>query len=159
MSKYAAQCRRVIRFLETLGIECRIEKKDDYFNCPFDWDIGIDWDQKVLYISPERLRTAGASLVAALIHEAGHLVATTERPMGSQEWRFFGWEYVVAKHCQVVKSWLIGHQDYYVPVPGEKDTQELRNVSPANVRAILKERLHEAQSLGLVVDGNPKPER
>lgn len=58
---------------------------------PFDGSVGVDWDACLIY-AREGVHWAH------IVHEAGHLVAVPQKPYGSDETEFLGWEVAVVKH-------------------------------------------------------------
>jgi hypothetical protein len=58
---------------------------------PFTSHLGVVWDTFDIIATTE-------TPWPHLLHEAGHLVATTERPDAAKEFTFFGWEMAVVEH-------------------------------------------------------------
>jgi hypothetical protein len=58
---------------------------------PFTSHLAVVWDTFEIHATPE-------TPWPHLLHEAGHLVATTKRPDAAKEFTFFGWEMAVVEH-------------------------------------------------------------
>lgn len=58
---------------------------------PFTSGLGVVWDEFKIVGTTE-------TPWPHLLHEAGHLVATTERPDAAEEFTFLGWEMAVVEH-------------------------------------------------------------
>lgn len=63
----------------------------NWSEAPFTSGLGVVWDEFRIVATTE-------TPWPHLLHEAGHLVATTERPDASKEFTFLGWEMAVVKH-------------------------------------------------------------
>jgi hypothetical protein len=68
-----------------------IHRPTGYSEAPFTSGLGCVWDKFEIVGTDE-------TPWPHLLHEAGHLVATTERPDASKEFTFFGWEMAVVEH-------------------------------------------------------------
>ena len=67
------------------------ERPASWSEAPFTSHLGCVWDKFEIHTTPE-------TPWPHLLHEAGHLVATTERPDAAKEFTFFGWEMAVVEH-------------------------------------------------------------
>jgi hypothetical protein len=67
------------------------ERPASWSEAPFTSHLGVVWDKFEIHATNE-------TLWPHLLHEAGHLVATTERPDAAKEFTFFGWEMAVVEH-------------------------------------------------------------
>lgn len=75
--------------------------------CPFSKWLAVDWEGKrVLY-------KKGAK-VADMIHELGHVFASTLEPCKSKEMDFFGWEFALAQEVDLVEAWVETNVEYCV---------------------------------------------
>ena len=63
----------------------------NWSEAPFTSGLGVVWDKFEIIGTTE-------TPWPHLLHEAGHLVATTERPDASKEFTFLGWEMAVVEH-------------------------------------------------------------
>lgn len=63
---------------------------------PFDIRVGLDYDQKVIYVREAALAD-GPSVLCPIMHEMGHVFASSVAPNDSKETDFLGWEYALAK--------------------------------------------------------------
>ncbi len=68
-----------------------LHRPTGYSEAPFTSGLGVVWDTFDIITTPE-------TPWPHLLHEAGHLVATTERPDAAKEFTFFGWEMAVVEH-------------------------------------------------------------
>jgi hypothetical protein len=68
-----------------------IHRPAGYSEAPFTSGLGVVWDKFEIVGTTE-------TPWPHLLHEAGHLVATTERPDAAKEFTFFGWEMAVVEH-------------------------------------------------------------
>ena len=71
-----------------------IHRPAGYSEAPFTSGLGIVWDKFEIYATNE-------TPWPHLLHEAGHIVATTERPDAAKEFTFFGWEMGVVEHLDL----------------------------------------------------------
>jgi hypothetical protein len=67
------------------------ERPASWSEAPFTSHLGVVWDKFEIHATNE-------TPWPHLLHEAGHLVATTERPDAAKEFTFFGWEMAVVEH-------------------------------------------------------------
>jgi hypothetical protein len=67
------------------------ERPASWSEAPFTSHLGVVWDKFEIVGTTE-------TPWPHLLHEAGHLVATTERPDAAKEFTFFGWEMAVVEH-------------------------------------------------------------
>lgn len=132
-----------------------------FFDSPFtSYDLGIIWtEKKVVYT--EKARLSGKMMWGHILHEMGHVFASTEEPDRGNEFDFFGWEYAVVHHLQLDEvNWDKAQQDYCIEYsPGCSGVyymdygQICRPGAPAVHRTLfLAERLQEARKLGLLND-------
>jgi hypothetical protein len=90
--------------------------------CPFNGKIAVSHEDKVIVCSEE------IPSVGHLIHEMGHVFATTKKPNDSNEWDFFAWEVALAKELGVYSTWLMESEDYLLDFqPGETVGDALKN--------------------------------
>lgn len=68
----------------------------------------IDWEKRTVYVRKSNLR------LHAIIHEMGHLFATTIHPDSGRcdELTWIGWEYVIARNLRIVTSWRESNESY-----------------------------------------------
>lgn len=127
-------------------------KDRQYFDAPFvrHHTLGILFhDFRVLY-------TTGVHW-AAIIHELGHVFATTEHPGRADEWSFFGWEYAVAKHIKgSLDEWVVHNEDYGVE-GGTGGMEEFGDLSVEGRQKRLNERRNVAMKIGLI-DAHGRPQ-
>ena len=92
-------------FGETLK-KSKLEAFQTFFESPSSsQSLGIDWAKKQI---------VGVPLVhwADVIHEMGHLFASFEDPEHSDEMKFFGWEFLLAKQVGDPRVWIKKNDDY-----------------------------------------------
>ena len=63
----------------------------EWSEAPFTSGLGVVWDEFKIIATTE-------TSWPHLLHEAGHLVATTERPDAAKEFTFLGWEMAVVEY-------------------------------------------------------------
>jgi hypothetical protein len=103
-SRHACDRRRLIAYLATeFGVRVveheaaeawrtlLDERPASWSEAPFTSHLGLVWDTFDIVATTE-------TPWPHLLHEAGHLVATTERPDAAKEFTFFGWEMAVVEH-------------------------------------------------------------
>ena len=66
-------------------------RPQNWSEAPFTSGLGVVWDKFEIVGTTE-------TPWPHLLHEAGHLVATTERPDAAKEFTFLGWEMAVVEH-------------------------------------------------------------
>ena len=159
LSPFAALCKVKIQ---------KVKRVARRFLSPFGDCLGIDWkNRSILYSS-------NLEIPGALIHELGHLVFDSEKKLkalrfsltDTDEYRFFGWEWLVAKKTGLTQEWKSYlFNGYFL----EEEIEpfgilegEFRDFSGAERLAILKFRVQEARRLGYAkgntpVTQNPSP--
>lgn len=112
---------------------------------PFTTDLGIQWSHKELYY-------VRYDQWAEIIHELGHLLATTATPMKAKEYEFFGWELALVKYIGgSFDHWLETNNEYSV-----NEGDDLGRLNPVELYKLLAERLEVAQTAGLLINGIPQ---
>lgn len=151
-------CEKLRLFAESHGHTIRkvteeqldhLKARDGFSEAPFSHlDLGIVWEAREAYYLQYRQWPD-------IIHELGHLMATTKSPRLSVEWDFFGWEIALVHHIGApVGKWLRANKDY-----GVNNGEELGTLEPAALQAMLAERLKTAEAAGLVIGGVPQAVR
>jgi hypothetical protein len=115
--------------------------------CPFDDDLAIDHARRLIV-----MRLAEPNL-GNLIHEMGHVFASKIAPRDSEEWPFFGWEYMVAKQAGCLSNWLKSTENYLVIA--KHGNIEFKYLDTFDKRRMLAERIRKARKLGLLKRGIP----
>lgn len=113
--------------------------------------IGILWSKKDIYYLDDDLERLP---ISALIHEMGHVFASTQTPDDAQEFDFFGWELAMADHIGLPRPLWIKENQYYV-VTASPSSDCLGDLPPAEMEALFKERLDLATANGLLREGVP----
>lgn len=89
--------------------------------------------------------------LGALVHEMGHVFAARKVPARAREWRFFGWEYLVARRGGCSVEWFKSSGDYVIGGGG----RAFGGLSPSAQRKILASRIRFARRNGLIKGGVP----
>jgi hypothetical protein len=85
-----------------------INRPASWSEAPFTSDLGCVWDKFEIIATTE-------TPWPHLLHEAGHLVATTERPDAAKEFTFLGWEMAVVEHLGLsMKAFHASNAEYGV---------------------------------------------
>lgn len=113
---------------------------DNNSHAPFDNGLGVNHRSKIVYVVEQDVEEPGG-----IIHEMGHVFAAVD--MRQEEWRFFGWEYVVARQLRLVKLWDRSCTNYVIPGPYNAEWGDLDRRTKQNV---LTERIGSAVSDGLL---------
>lgn len=96
------------------------EEEETFSVAPFvNDDLGVDYNRKEVVFSSKRPPTW-----CAVVHELGHVFACSEEPLESNEFAFFGWEYILAKRIGGAQEWCAANKDY-----GVGDFQEFGSIS------------------------------
>jgi hypothetical protein len=112
---------------------------------PFSAWLGIDYPNKTVYLTKE-------ADLGEVIHEMGHVFASTRTPNFSEEYEFFGWEFTVAQKVNLVDEWIQSSGNYSV---GCTDFAEFEDLTPDEQSDLLEERVQYARQLGLIVGEEP----
>lgn len=112
---------------------------------PFSSWLGIDHPNMKVYLTEK-------AHLGEVIHEMGHVFASLRTPYFSEEYDFFGWEFVVAQKADLVTEWLEGAGNYSV---GGTQYVEFEDMTPDEQSDLLEERVQHAQKLGLIVGDEP----
>lgn len=120
--------------------------------CPFDQHLAIDHERKrVLY--------RGQPGLGGIPHEMGHVFASTKAPRDSEEWEFFGWEYLIAKRAGVAAEWFASSMTYQIPRGTDgfrrKRLVDFGALPVREQRSVLAERIRFARRNGTIRRGNP----
>jgi len=95
------------------------ESKSKHFSgAPFtSYDLGVNWRRKIVFFNKEERQYLHWGDV---IHEMGHVFACSKEPnwSASQEYDFFGWEYLLMLQVRGDKKlWSESMANYMVSVP------------------------------------------
>jgi len=109
--------------------------------CPFSNHLGVNWNEKIVYVS----NMADISDIGGMIHEMGHVFASNKPPDRSEEFMFFGWEYAAAKSIGLLKLWSKGTNNYVVGSdslpPGHYVTTQWGDLNSFDKSFVIKDRL------------------
>lgn len=67
--------------------------------------LGLDYANHIVYVGEE-------CSISGIIHEMGHAFACQDPPDISDEFDFFGWEYLLAKKLGIEADWQSNNKDY-----------------------------------------------
>lgn len=126
------------------------------------WDLGVDYENKIIYFSPYCMPEDTAHFGINIIHELGHAFASPTSPRlmsgseepGQGEYEFFGWEMTLALNVGFTldEFWTV-QRDYQVD---DGDGQaEIQHLSPDKLEALYQNRISVATHLGLLKNGRP----
>jgi hypothetical protein len=122
-----------------------LPRSSDISLCPFDGGMAVDYSRgRVIYWDSQ-------PRLGSLIHEMGHVFAARKPPSEASEWRFFGWEYVVARRAGCAKEWIESNRDYVLG----GGAREFGSLTTAQKRQKLASRIRFARRAGLVKHGAP----
>jgi hypothetical protein len=126
------------------------EDRTNFFEAPFSSrNLGIDWASK-------RIIWAEEAICAEILHEMGHLFACSKNPTMSDDYTFFGWEYLLAKRFKIVDLWTKSNRDYCVEYEVGKFS-DLGDLTESQKQQVLLNRVEVGQKLGIIVNGSPIP--
>lgn len=109
---------------------------------PFTAAHGLHWNRKIVYA------VQGHEKVGAILHEMGHVFATSYHPDHPQcrEFDFFGWELTLARQIGAARAWSQHNQNYCVTDCGaEWGTRTSRQK-----QRIIADRLSCAHKIGIL---------
>lgn len=112
---------------------------------PFSAWLGVDHGHKTVYLTQD-------AEPGEVIHEMGHVFASDRTPNFSEEYDFFGWEFVVAQKAGLVEEWIQSAGNYSV---GGTQFAEFSELSIDEQSDLLEERVGHARLLGLIVGEEP----
>jgi len=96
--------------------------------------LGINFSKKIIVFNLNTI------LWGNLIHEMGHVFASKFRPLHSNEWSFFGWEYIVAKYIKgSINVWYEHNYDYVID--DTADDLTIKSATPYQRLEIIHERI------------------
>lgn len=138
----------LLRFAKLHGVKAHKVDEENFrralkigkvVEAPFTSYLGIDWKGKGLYYTRD-------DQWVEMVHELGHLLASSVEPRKSTEWDFFGWEVAVIHHLGLsLDRWLAGNRDY-----GVDGGHELGGLTSIQLHKMLAERMDRAVACGLV---------
>ncbi len=132
----------------------RYYDKTSFYDSPSAYGVGVLLNKKQVICDKKRDVS-----IATIIHEMGHMFATSSSPNNSKEFEFFGWEYLVAQEIGMsVEQWLEENSDYIVT---EGDSISVGNFLNSDVghdqsiQDIIGEQIAEGIRLGIIKNGKP----
>lgn len=136
--------------LKSLGVKLII-KPELYPSCPFSCDFDIDYKRKRLLFTGDLYNgdpEASMKVLGGLIHEAGHIVVSLQKPRDSDEFTFLGWEFALAIELDLLPELLKLHEFNMVDL---ENTLEIKDLNEDRLSELIEERIDYARSAGLVV--------
>lgn len=121
---------------------------DKVDGAPFSHKLGVDYEHKTIYVID------GAEL-GGLIHEMGHVFACASSPYKSDEYEFFGWEFMVAVKLDLVLEWLEQTKDYAAGGEGMANIEDFGDMTIDEQSDLIEERVQHARLIGIVVGEEP----
>ncbi len=125
---------------------------------PFDHNLGVDYDRKVI-VAEKGFNLGG------VIHEIAHVFAvnaeTSRAALDSDEFDFFGWEFMLARKVDLVPEWVESNYNYSLPNDpfeyngkdfGGEDFGQLELEEQSD---LIEERVDYARQIGIVMDDEP----
>lgn len=93
--------------------------------------------------------------VAVLVHEVGHVFATTKTPDASVEPDWFGWEWMLARRIGAARTWIIDNANY-----GIGQGLDFGSLTHAEKYEHLRDSVRDGVMAGIISDGgSPLPQR
>ncbi len=115
---------------------------------PFSGKLGLDHAAKKIYVIED-------AELGGIIHEMGHVFACNTPPYKSDEYDFFGWEFMVAVKLDLVAEWLQNTSDYAVGGDSIMDIDDFGAMDIDSQSDLIEERVQHARELGLIVGEEP----
>lgn len=111
-------------------------------------NLAVDYEEKTVYVCEKES-------LGNIIHEMGHVFASPCCPAKSEEYNFFGWEFMVAVKTDLVPEWLESTGDYAVGGDGIENIVDFKDMTIDEQSDLIEERVQYARGLGLVVGEEP----
>ena len=81
---------------------------------PFNEGFGINYEEKIVCYWGSSLDDY-TYFICGLIHEMGHVFASLDGPKDSDEYSFFGWEFLLSQEIGLsLEEFIYGNRDYNV---------------------------------------------
>ena len=128
----------------------------DFFDAPFTSGLGIHWPY-------QRIIGVPGTGWPAILHEAGHLVATDGNLKTTNELVFLGWEWAVMQHLDLPQDeWLKSNSDYGIDGASADAGSECCDTighlahNPQALQRVMAEMVSDAKRYGTITDdGTP----
>lgn len=112
-----------------------------FYEAPFSSErLGVFWKARKLVYSGDVYWTE-------VIHEMGHLFASSKNPDRSDEFNFFGWEYLLAKRVGDPEEWIKTNRHYGV---SHRGSEEFGSLNPKEQKQLLAEQVKCGKKLGII---------
>lgn len=111
--------------------------------------IGVCYSEKIVYYSRE-------CFIPEIIHEMGHVFACNHKPMNSDEWSFFGWEWILAKAIGLTQSEFATGNYNYLAYDSNQSLFEVGKMSPKFLQKVLADAIVSSKENGLIVRNRAK---
>lgn len=151
--------RRLRKLCQSFGgdlVKVDHEEWDSSIQAPFTgWDLGVDYQNKVIYYSDFCMPSRAETVATGIIHEMGHVFACNQEPeYATDEFDFLGWEWAVAKKIGLTQIAFCRGNDGYLITNNGDEIQELVT-DTSRRRKFFASILMAAKSYELIVDGKP----
>lgn len=123
------------------------------------WSLGVHPRAKQVIFTDCCKPSCVELFAIGLIHEMGHVFATTRHPRNADEVDWLGWEMAMARKIGLTDvQFCRGHYDYVILTD---DATELGEYSsrPAARKRYFEQRIEVAKELGLIQRGHPRSVR
>ena len=139
-----------VQVVEKPEEEIRKIKRLTFYHAPFtSRQLGVDYKRREVYYAP-------GIPWPHVLHEMGHASASRRRPSRSDEWKFFGWEYLMAQYVDGVDEWVKSNESYQVDDGSPGGFAELRDVSAIRLQELIREAIELGTRYGNInAKGNP----
>lgn len=161
-SRYERLGRNVRRFIRDLGGRVLFVANNDKFNCPFNFDLGVDWATKTVYWRAGH--ADDMETIVGAIHEAGHIFVDDGDPASSATNYFYkdeiywlGWEIVVAEECGIsLEEWAEQNAYYsigsYFTDYNEELNGEIQDIDIENLPDLRDAAINRSRQIGIITD-------
>lgn len=114
----------------------------------FEEDLGIDWNNKIVYFCDSRKSIHWGGI----LHEMGHVFCSEVRPVLSEEFNFLGWEYFIARKLNGIREWFTYNADYVV---SENGIGTFNSILRKDLIKILDKQIEFAKKNKLIINNQP----
>lgn len=124
----------------------RIRHEKSVDKCPFDSRLAINIKSKIAHAYKA---TNGCINWVGLVHEMGHLFCTKD--ITTDEYPFFGWEYLIAKNIlEEEVDWIRQCDDYRVEHPITTELVDFEELSKINKKKVLRKAIQLGKDKGYI---------
>lgn len=142
LAEYAKQWGGALRIV-SLDEYTTLLRRESFYEAPFtNSKLGVLWAAK------EVIAARGTVFWTEIVHEMGHVFAAKDNPNRSDEYTFFGWEYVLAGKVGDRDQWR-KENDLYQVVYRKQDIG-FGKLSYTEQTAVLEEAIEDSRKAGLL---------